>query len=207
MVFNIACVVENAFPGWSSIYASAQGAAEGGLDLVASVTDHWINRYGIYLPTYPNFDFIAWSELALYITLGLLVRLLIKSELALRSLRRAPGAREEGKGGSGACFRVRQAGSEFACEGEEPQGARFFGRLRPASPRGRYGQGGAWFAPIETSIGHRGSHFARPLACLRIRGQAWQAYAPLGEAASPPVVPRRDLYDGFLPPARGGAHV
>lgn len=95
MAFNIACVVENAFPGWSSIYASAQGAAEGGLDLVASVTDHWINRYGIYLPTYPNFDFIAWSELALYITLGLLVRLLIKSELALRSLRRERLEREK----------------------------------------------------------------------------------------------------------------
>lgn len=95
MAFNIACVVENAFPGWSSIYASAQGAAEGGLDLVASVTDHWINRYGIYLPTYPNFDFFAWSELALYITLGLLVRLLIKSELALRSLRRERLEREK----------------------------------------------------------------------------------------------------------------
>ena len=94
MLFNTACVVENAFPGWSALYASARDAAGGALECVAAVTDHWINRYGIYFPTYPEFEFIAWSEASLYLTLGLLVRLLVKSELALRALRRERLERE-----------------------------------------------------------------------------------------------------------------
>ena len=71
MLFNTACVVENAFPGWSALYASARDAVGGALECVAAVTDHWINRYGIYFPTYPEFEFIAWSEASLYLTLGL----------------------------------------------------------------------------------------------------------------------------------------
>ncbi|HSV96933.1 MAG TPA: WYL domain-containing protein [Spirochaetota bacterium] len=94
MAFNTACVVENAFPGWSALYASACEVAGGAFDLVAAVTDHWVNRHGIYLPTYPEFEFIAWSEASLYLTLGLLVRLLVKSELALRALRRERLERE-----------------------------------------------------------------------------------------------------------------
>lgn len=38
MLFNTACVVENAFPGWSALYASAREAAGSALDLVAAVT-------------------------------------------------------------------------------------------------------------------------------------------------------------------------
>ena len=94
MVFNTACVIENAFPGWSALYASAREAAGSALDLVAAVTDHWVNRHGIYFPTYPEFEFIAWSEASLYLTLGLLVRLLVKSELELHSLRRERRERE-----------------------------------------------------------------------------------------------------------------
>ncbi len=94
MLFNTACVVESAFPGWSALYASAREAAGCALECVAAVTDHWVNRHGIYFPTYPEFEFIAWSEAVLYLTLGLLVRLLVKSELALRALRRERLERE-----------------------------------------------------------------------------------------------------------------
>ena len=94
MLFNTACVVENAFPGWSALYASAREAAGGALDLVAAVTDHWVNRHGVYLPTEPDFAFLGWRELGLYATVLILLRLLVDSERALAGLRRARPAGE-----------------------------------------------------------------------------------------------------------------
>ncbi len=89
MVFNTACVVESAFPGWSALYASACEAAGGALDLVAAVTDHWVNRHGVYLPTEPDFVFVSWREMGVYATVLILLRLLVGSERALAGLRAA----------------------------------------------------------------------------------------------------------------------
>ncbi len=94
MLFNTACLVEGAFPGWSALYTSMLDFAGGSFELVAVVSDHWINRHGVYFPTYPDFQFVGWSDAAVYLTLGLLVRLLVKSELELRALRRERRERE-----------------------------------------------------------------------------------------------------------------
>ncbi|MCU0845880.1 MAG: WYL domain-containing protein [Spirochaetes bacterium] len=94
MLFNTACVVESAFPGWSALYTSVLEFTGGAFELFAVVSDHWINRHGVYFPTYPDFQFVGWSDAAVYLTLGLLVRLLVKSELELRSLRRERRERE-----------------------------------------------------------------------------------------------------------------
>ena len=94
MLFNTACVVESAFPGWSALYTSVLEFTGGAFELFAVVSDHWINRHGVYFPTYPDFQFVGWSDAAVYLTLGLLVRLLVKSELELRALGRERRERE-----------------------------------------------------------------------------------------------------------------
>jgi hypothetical protein len=89
MIFNTACVIESAFPGWSALYTSALGLAGSALDACAFVTDHWINRHGVYLPTAPDFAFLSWRELGVYATVLILLCLLVDGERARAGLRRA----------------------------------------------------------------------------------------------------------------------
>ncbi|MGV7929263.1 MAG: WYL domain-containing protein [Spirochaetota bacterium] len=89
MIFNTACVIESAFPGWSALYTSALGLAGSALDACAFVTDHWINRHGVYLPTAPDFAFLSWRELGVYATVLILLCLLVDGERARAGLRYA----------------------------------------------------------------------------------------------------------------------
>ncbi len=50
------------------------------MDFLGDLCGRWISRHGFYLSTYPDYQFISWTDAALYATLAVLVMLLVKYE-------------------------------------------------------------------------------------------------------------------------------